>query len=205
LLFFGGWTTVSNIIGSFIINLDRFFIGSFISVAAVAYYTTPFEVAAKLLIIPVSFMSVMFPAFSLTYFSNREKTISYFNKSNKYLFILMFPIYSLMVIFAHGILTLWLGREFADQSSFVLQMLAIGIFINSMSQIPFSLIQGAGRPDISAIIHIIEVPFYIAFLIISINTFSINGAAFVWTARSAIDAVIMYFVAYKLLNNKSSI
>ena len=40
LLSFGGWMTISNIIGPLMVYFDRFLIGALVSMAAVAYYTT---------------------------------------------------------------------------------------------------------------------------------------------------------------------
>lgn len=47
-------------------------------------------------------------------------------------------------------LMLWLGSEFADNSTLVLQLLAVGVFINSLAHVPSGLEQGAGRPDLTA-------------------------------------------------------
>src|SRR5207302_8001981 len=38
LLRFGGWMTVSNVVGPLMVTLDRFFIGAMVSMSAVAYY-----------------------------------------------------------------------------------------------------------------------------------------------------------------------
>src|ERR1700723_1921283 len=54
LLRFGGWMTVSNIVGPLMVTLDRFLIAGLISVTAVAYYATPYELVTKLLLVPVA-------------------------------------------------------------------------------------------------------------------------------------------------------
>lgn len=204
ILSFGGWTTVSNLIGSFVINLDKVFIGSIISISAVAYYSTPYELVGKLLIIPMSFMGVMFPAFSLTYFSDKERTANYFNKANKYLFWFMLPLIAALFMFSKEILLLWLGMEFSVNSYLVLKILAVGIFISSMAQVPFSLLQGIGRPDVIAKMHMLEVPFYLIALWYAIGKFGINGAAAVWTIRVVIDAAILYGFSYSYLRAENN-
>jgi O-antigen/teichoic acid export membrane protein len=45
LLKFGGWMTVSNVISPLTVSLDRFLIGALISMTAVAYYSTSWEIA----------------------------------------------------------------------------------------------------------------------------------------------------------------
>ena len=61
---FGGWVTVSNIVSPILSNFDRFLIGSLLSMAAVTYYTAPYEAVTKLWIIPMSLTMTLFPAFS---------------------------------------------------------------------------------------------------------------------------------------------
>src|SRR5713101_6430731 len=48
LLRFGGWMTVTNIVSPLMVTMDRFLIGALVSMTAVAYYATPYEVATKL-------------------------------------------------------------------------------------------------------------------------------------------------------------
>ena len=67
LFHFGAWMTVTNVIGPLMVYLDRFVIGGIISVAAVAYYATPYEMVTKLWIIPSAIVGVLFPAFAASY------------------------------------------------------------------------------------------------------------------------------------------
>ena len=51
LLSFGSWVTISNIVGPLMIYFDRFVIGALLTMTAVAYYTTPFDVVTRFTII----------------------------------------------------------------------------------------------------------------------------------------------------------
>ena len=102
---------------------------------------------------------------------------------------------------AHEGITLWLGAEFADNSSFVLQWLAVGVFINSIAQIPFALVQGAGRPDLTAKMHLIELPFYVLTLWWLLGVYGIKGAAIAWVVRTIIDALILFVMVRWLMPN----
>ena len=64
LLSSGGWMTVSNVISPLLSIVDRFLIGAMVSVGAIALYTTPYEMAAKLQIVPGALVRVLFPSFS---------------------------------------------------------------------------------------------------------------------------------------------
>lgn len=199
LLKFGGWMTITNIIMPLMMYTDRLFIGSMISVTAVAYYATPGEVITKLLLISGSLMGVLFPAFSSTFVNNRQQTISLFLKGIKVIYVLMFPLALLIIAVAGEGLTIWLGAEFAHQSTLIMQLMTIAIFFISLGQVPYSLIQGVGRPDMTAWLHIIELPFYLFFLYLMIQAFGIRGAAFAWMIRAMIDSTLLYILAQRLL------
>ncbi len=158
LLRFGGWMTVTNVVGPLMVTLDRFLIGALVSMTAVAYYATPYEIVTKFWLLPGALMGVMFPAFSAGFEQNRERTALLFGRSVKLLLLVLFPVMLCTIALAQDGLRLWLGAEFAQHSFRVLQWLAVGVFINSLAFVPFSLLQGVGRPDITATLHLIELP-----------------------------------------------
>jgi O-antigen/teichoic acid export membrane protein len=199
LISFGSWMTVSNIVGPVMVYMDRFFIGAVISVTAVAYYTTPYEVIMKLGLIPGALVSVLFPAFSTTMAHNRVRTARLLDRGIKYIFLALFPLTLIIVTMAHKGMALWLGVVFADNSAFVLQWLAVGVFINSIAKIPFVLVQGAGHPDLTAKMHLIELPFYLLALWWLLGTYGIKGAAVAWVIRVGIDTLILFAMAKWLL------
>lgn len=201
LLGFGSWMTVTNIINLIMIHLDRFLIGALISIAAVAYYATPCEVVTKLWFIPGAMVGVLFPAFSTSFAQDPTRTVLLFYRGVKYLFLLLFPISLLIVTFAHEGLELWLGAEFARNSTGVLQWLAVGVFINSLAYVPLALLQGVGRPDLSAKLHIAELPFYLIAVWWMIMSYGIEGAAVAWVARMTVDALILFTMTKRLLTN----
>jgi len=199
LLSFGGWVTVSNIIGPVMMYFDRFLIGAVISLAAVAYYATPFDAVTKVGVVAVAMSGVLYPAFATFYASDRAKSALLLEKGTKYLFIMVFPIIVLIEGFAHNGLAFWLGEGFAKHGDRVLQWLAIGVFMNSLVQIPYGLIQGAGRPDITAKLHLVELPFYLLTVWWLVHAGGVEGVAVAWTARVTVDTLMLFIIALRLL------
>jgi O-antigen/teichoic acid export membrane protein len=199
LLVFGGWLAVTNLVGPVMVYMDRFFISATISIGAVAYYATPYEVVTRLLIIPASLIGVAYPAFSTAMVSEPSRAERILWQSVNYIFLTLFPLTLIIVCFAHDALRLWLGATFADRSTFVLQWLAAGVLLNSLAYPPFAFVQGAGYPHLSAIIHLIELPFYLLALWWLLGRFGIDGAAIAWTSRVALDAVLFFILTRKLL------
>ena len=199
LISFGSWITVTNIVSPLMVYLDRFLIGALISVAAVAYYATPYEVVTKFLLIPGALVGVLFPAFSTSFVQDRSRAILLFGRGVKYVFLALLPITLLIVTLAEEGLRFWLGAEFAQNSTRVLQWLAVGVFINSLAQVPFALIQGSGRPDLTAKLHLIELPFYLVALWWLIGAKGIEGVAIAWVARIVVDTILLFHMAQRLL------
>jgi O-antigen/teichoic acid export membrane protein len=197
----GSWMTVSNIIGPLMVYLDRFLIGATLSVAAVAYYATPFDVVTKLLMVPAALVGVLFPALATSFTADPKRAATLLRRSVKYIFLLIFPVVLIIVLFARDGLSLWLGPDFARHSASVLRWLAAGVFINCLAQVPFTALQSVGRPHVTATLHMIELPLYVLALFGLIRWMGIEGAAIAWTARVTIDAIFLFVAARPCLPN----
>jgi len=199
LLRVGGWMTVSNVVGPFLVYLDRFLIATIIGAAAVAYYVTPFEIVTRLLMLPWAFAGVLFPLIASTFTPNPQRSARLFSRGMRLIFLTLFPFVLCAIAFAHEGLTLWVGESFAAHSDTVLRWLAIGVFMNGIVQVPFATIQAAGRPDLTAKIHLIELPLYVPTLWWMAHRWGIEGAAVAWMLRGGLDLVVQFIVATTLL------
>jgi O-antigen/teichoic acid export membrane protein len=189
---FGSWMTVSNIVGPLLMYSDRFLIGAVLSVTAVAYYATPYEVVNKLLMVPMAVAGVLFPAFSTAFNCDRNRMVDLFERGCKCVFLVLFPITLILTTFAHEILQLWLGNGFAENSTRVLQLLSIGFLMNSLSLMPFNLLQGISRPDLTAKLHILELALYLPFVWWATLKYGIAGTAAAALFRVALDSVVLF-------------
>src|SRR5262249_45003776 len=120
----GGWMTISNLISPIMVYMDRFLIGALMSVQAVGYYSVPFDAVTQLLVIPGSIASVLFPAFAATQSGNGSRSEILLSRGITYIFVIMFPLFLVAVAFAPEILSLWLGSDFAMNSTAVMRWLA---------------------------------------------------------------------------------
>ena len=199
LIRFGFWMTISNVISPLLVYADRFVIGAMISVTAIAYYATPYEFISKLLLVPGALTSVLFPAFSTSFAKEPDNTTKLFERGTKFAFLTLFPFAFVTVALAPQGLSVWLGVGFAKNSAAVLQVLTAGVFMNGLAQVPFAQVQAAGRPDLTAKLHLLELPVYVILLWFLVANFGIMGAAIAWTARVTLDSVLLFLAARKLL------
>lgn len=187
----GGWLTVSNIISPLMSYLDRFVLGAIVSASAVAYYATPQELVLKLAIVPMALTAVLFPAFSASIKDYQESTVLLVKKAIFWLFLTILPIAVAITLFSEKLLSAWIGKDFANESTVLLQILSIAMFIGSMAQIPFTVIQSAGRSKITALIHCFEVPVFLFLLWFLTSFFGALGAAYAWLFRILVDTILM--------------
>ena len=195
LIRFSAWISLVNVIGPVILYSDRFLIGVLISASAISYYAVSYEIVSKLLLISGALVGVLFPVFSASYFSNPEASKKIFLRGAKFIFLIIYPIVFLIVTFAFEGMGIWLGDKFAENSTLILQLLAVGILFNSISAIPNNFFQGTGKPKIPALINLIELPFYLLAMWLTIKHWGIQGAAITYMIAAAADALIMYSVA----------
>ncbi len=200
---FGGWMTVSNIIGPIMVYMDRFLIGALLSVGTIAYYTAPFDMLARLWVIPGALVSVLFPAFAVTLVQDPARTGLLMRRGTKYAFLAIFPVVLVISTLAPEGLRLWLGEAFARNGSSVLRWLAAGVFVNCLAQAPFVLVQSTGRADITAKLHLAELPFYLVAVWFLTQRLGIEGTAIAWVGRNMVDALLICLLAHRLLPGKS--
>jgi O-antigen/teichoic acid export membrane protein len=199
LLRFGRWIAMTSVVGPLMMYLDRWVIGSMLGITAVAFYTTPFDLVFRLSVLSQSVIAALFPALSTLYAMRMGEAASHAAAvATRFVLIAVGLIGSVVILLARDLLAFWLGPEFARESSTVLQVLTVGLILNSIARIPYATVQAVGRPDVTAKFHVAELPFYVAILAGATRAWGLTGAAVAWTVRVAADGVLL-FVAQRRL------
>ncbi len=193
LLRFGGWISVSQILSPIFSYLDRFFIGRFVSIAAVGYYTIPSEMLSRILIIAMSIVGALFPMMSEVV--QRDVLKELYLRSIRFLIVALVPLILVLMLFSREVLTLWVGKTVAEHSYVVFIIVCLGIFFNSIAQIPTTLLHAIDRPKYTGILNMAEIPLIIALNILLIPSFGIIGAAVSWTVRVIVDCGLLIILA----------
>jgi O-antigen/teichoic acid export membrane protein len=153
----------------------------------------------RLLVLPQALVVALFPAFAATYEGDRARTAVLYERAQRVVLVVMFPVLLAVVLFAREGLTAWVGASFAASSTAVLQWLAVGVFINAVAQAPFVVMQSTGRPDVTAKLHLAELPIYLGALWWMAHRYGLVGVAMAWSLRSAIDAAALLVLAGRRL------
>jgi O-antigen/teichoic acid export membrane protein len=195
---FGSWVMVSNITAPVFASIERFMIPTVLSVSALAFYSAPYDLVGKMLIIPMSIVPALFPYFSYHGSARTSEVSAVTSRTIKYLLLLLTPAAAIFIFFAKDILQVWLGAEFADHGTRVLQLTALMIFINAFATIPYTSVQALGRPDLKAILDVCVLPVYAFILWQFMHHWGINGAALAKLFVTIADLLFLYSFASKL-------
>lgn len=193
---YGVWVTVSGIVGPLMVYGDRFFVSAAVGAAVLPIYAIPQEGLQRLLLIPIALCGALLPHLTALGYQNVEDI---YKRNYKRVAIFMLCICGLAAVFAYPVLSLWLSVEFAQKALPIVIILCVGVWFNSMSLVPSTLIQASGNPKLTALFHLFELILYVFALWWLAKNFGLIGAALAWVARQAVDLFLLHFAANKLL------
>ncbi len=199
ILAFGGWLTLSAVVAPILVYVDRFLIGTYWSMTMVSYYTAPHEIVTRLWILPASLVLALFPI--VAGLGDRPAPAELprlVATSMKWLLFTVAPLALGLVLFAEKLLDAWLGPEFAQHGTDAVRLLAIGVLVNSLAQVPYAVLLAKGRSDIPAKFHVLELPIYAVLAWWWIRDMAIVGAALAWLVRITLDAVLLFAAAVRI-------
>lgn len=200
LLGYGGWIFLAASLGSLMSMgyLDRMLIGNMLSVADIAYYATPMEIVLRILIIPGAIVAAMFPALAKVPASGPDAQ-RLCEGGFKAIVLLMLPLVLFVLAIGKDLLGLWINGEFASRAATTLHFLVVGVFFNALAHVPYTALQASGRPGVTAMRHVAELPFYLPLLWVLLRIYGVNGAAMAWALWAVTDMALLFWLKQKKL------
>jgi O-antigen/teichoic acid export membrane protein len=192
LLVFGGWVTVTSIVGPLMVILDRFVLGAMAGAGAVTFYSVPFQLAQRLVILPSALALALFPRMSAADGPEGRRLAA---RALQSLNVIVTPMTVAGVVLIGPFLRFWIGQEFSDIASTPAQMLLIGFSINGLALVPFINLQARSRPDLIAKAHLAELVPYLMILAGALHVAGVSGAAFAFALRTSADYVLLLWLS----------
>lgn len=191
LLVFGGWVTVTSIVGPLMVILDRFVLGAVAGAHAVTFYTVPFQLAQRLVVLPSALAGALFPRMSAADGPEGRRLAA---RALQSLNVVVTPMAVAGVVLIKPFLGLWIGPEFSAIASTPAQILLVAFLINGLAQVAFINLLARSRPDLIAKCHLAELVPYLIILVAALHVAGIAGAAFAFALRTFADyALLMWF------------
>ncbi len=197
ILVFGGWAMVSQVVSPILVNTERFMLSALVATSVVTFYVVPYEATSRMTFLSIALVTALFPAMSEIHEVNGldQSFRKLYLQSERILVFTFLPIGALFLMFTPEILKVWMGAPFSLKASYPFEILSIAFMINSVSQLPFTMLQAVGRPDLTGKTHLIELPIHLLVAYMLIQTFGLIGAALATLIRLIFDASLLYFFA----------
>lgn len=204
MLSFGGWLSVSNIIGCAMMYGDRFLLGSCIGMAAVASYSVPMDVIGRMQILISSFCAVLFPLMSRLDQSRSSQFHTVYRGALAIGLSVMTPLTISIVVLAPFLMKFWLRSRNTPEAVFAAQVFLAGAVVQATASIAFTALHARGRSDLAAWLHMVEFPIYFAAFYWAATHYGVRGAAMAWLGRAIVDFVGMVLLLQLHRNDGSS-
>lgn len=195
LLRFGGWVTVTSLVGPMMVIFDRFVIGTALGVKAVTHYTVPFQLAERTTILPGALTTALFPRLAAT---NPAEARQLAGMAIRSLAVVMTPVMLVGVLLIETFLAWWLNPDFATRAGLTAQILLLGFWINAFARVPYAQLQAAALPDLVAKCHLGELIPYLLALYASLHFWGLPGAAAAFGLRAFADCILLLWLAGSL-------
>ena len=188
LMNYGGWITLSSIILPVLNTLDQIVIGKTLGVSAVTYYSVPMNLVMRSQVFTSSLARTLFPRLSSL---PREEAIAISERAMMVSGILYAGLCAVGIFLMRPFLDLWMGPSFTAIAGTVAIVLLMGSWPNALTFAPYTLLQGQGRPDMTAKIHVAQMVPYILLLLVLTYQFGILGAAIAFLCRGYLDCSLL--------------
>lgn len=192
LLKYGGWVTLSSVVGPMLVIFDRFVIGAVLGAASVTTYTVPFQLAQRIQILPSAVTNALFPKMSA---ASAEQRIAMTYKASLTLASLVsLPVLG-AIFLLESFLHFWIGARMGAEAAPIGRIVLIGFWANAFALIPFMRLQSTGRPDLVTKMLLIQLLPYFLCLYLGMTYLGLQGAALAFTGRCIADYLMLNWVA----------
>ena len=200
MLKFGGPLMLGGVASILLVNLEKGILARVVSVKSLAYYSVAFTLATMATMFSASMIQSLVPAFSqLLAPEKRSELNQLFSRGLRLNLIILLPGITFLFVIARPFFTVWAGADFGRESTLPFYVLLFGLFFNVIAYLPHSILTASGRTDVIAKMYWAELIPYVVLVTILTTYFGAVGAAAAWSLRVLVDAVLLIWLAKKLV------
>lgn len=200
----GGWLSLSACASPLLATVDRFFLGSIVSAAAIAAYVVPYELVMQPLVLASAMATVAFPTLVRSLVSD---PVAARRSERQWLLFAAAALGAIALLLAavlEPLLALWLRRPAEPASVSAGHWLCVGMWLNGIGQMFMASIHARGNFRDTALLHVIELLLYLAALWVIIPAHGILGAAVLWSTRALFDTGGLVWIWRRHLKDRTS-
>ena len=193
---FGLYSVLSRI--AYVANYqgDRLFTGAILGVSSVTHYVVPFSLADRVSSITVRIGSVIFPAISELHGQKRhDEIVRLYLVSSRVILALSTAVCLPLGVFGNRLVALWMGSDFGLRTVGIVELVTLGLYMTSLTNVPSFVVDGLGRPRISGISASCTTILHLSLIIPLAKVLGLIGIATAFLVSTAVvGPVFVYYV-----------
>lgn len=199
---FSFYTAINSITGNLVFRVDKMIISGFLGTSAVTYYTIPFMMIQMGFGLISAMTQFIFPATSyLSSTGDTEKIREIYKKAVRYTSIISSVFTSGFIVLGGIFLTLWMGKDFAQNAKELIPIISMIFFFQSVSVPGFNIYNGLGYSKINMISSFIGSTAYLLAALILIQSLKLKGAALSF-GFTLLPFPFYFYYLHKIINQK---
>ena len=187
----------SVILSNIYYSIDVVMLSKLVGNYATGIYNATYKLISLLTLFYSVYTAVIFPVMSKFYKNDKAMLLVSFEKSVKYLMLVMIPLAVATVFYSGDVMTLIYGQEYSAGAS-VLSILIWTVCLLFISGAANTLLNASHREVTVTKIYAVAAVFNIALNFILIPYLSYNGAAITTVLSDVLIVIIQAYVIYKL-------
>ncbi|WP_172675232.1 oligosaccharide flippase family protein [Virgibacillus halodenitrificans] len=203
LVSFGFYNSISQLSNGLIGQLDKIIISSFLGPEFVTYYSIPMSVTQRIHGLVATASNVIFPVTSQLQATNKLDVIKdLYKRTQNFVLVISSILIIPFVLFAHDILSIWLGNQFATQATDIFIIILISYIVIGSNIPTYFMFNGLNLPKYNAIYSLITAVIKTMFTLILINYIGILGAAVSLLISTISVPIFIYVFERKISSNR---
>ncbi|MBX9604815.1 MAG: oligosaccharide flippase family protein [Gammaproteobacteria bacterium] len=178
ILSFSGFAYLSRIAAVTYQNADKLIIGALADMRSVALFSVPFMLANRVFGMVYRLGHALFPLTSALASQGRQDELrATYLVATRYMVYLNACLCVLLCLFAREVLHYWAGHEFGVSSARILTLVALAVFIDSLTNLPSLVNDGLGRPRNTGLFAVARAALAVVAVYALVLAYGVEGAA----------------------------
>jgi len=186
-LSFSGFAYLKRIASITADQADKFIIGALLGMVPLTYFVVPYTLIGRIYALTNRLGAVLFPmASALAASGEIDKLKNIYFIATRYTVYLNACLCVLFVVLGRMLLEVWMGKDFALQGTYVLWLVAISTFFDSLTNLPTQINDGLGHPRVSGGFAVVNAALSAGLSYLLVSRIGIVGAGLAHVINSAI-------------------
>jgi O-antigen/teichoic acid export membrane protein len=202
---FAGGMLLISLVASLNTQMDKLAISKLLPVESLGYYTLAVSLSMGVIVLVNPISIALLPRFTALYSAGKtDETSKLFHKVNLFVAILVFSVLANIAFFAKEIIWIWTGNmELAQNTYFLIPVIAFAYALLSLSIIPFNIAIANGYTKLNNLLGLISLFVTLPGYWLVTKNYGAIGTAYIFCGvQTTTTFIYLYLINKKFINTK---